>query len=317
MNVLIVGATGTLGRQVARKAIEAGHSVTCMVRIPDKGAFLSEWGAAIKVGNLVRPETLPFSLEGIDVVVDCATVRPSSNLSLKQVDWDGKVALINAARAAEVKQYIFFSILRAEEFPNVPLMSCKYHVEQYLKRSQLPYTIFQPCGFMQGLIGQYAIPILEEQVVWTTDPPTPISYIDTIDAAKIAVQAIGSEAAIRKSFPLSGTKAWAPRDVIALCERLSSKRAKVSTMPLGLLRGARKTLNFFQWTWNIADRLAFSEVLSSGKPMQADMQEVYEALDIDPKELTTLEGYLLEYFERITKKLRESNYKDPRKLTRF
>ena len=112
MNVLIVGATGTLGRQVARKAIEAGHSVTCMVRIPDKGAFLSEWGAAIKVGNLVRPETLPFSLEGIDVVVDCATVRPSSNLSLKQVDWDGKVALINAARAAEVKQFIFFSILQ-------------------------------------------------------------------------------------------------------------------------------------------------------------------------------------------------------------
>ncbi|MEM9569265.1 MAG: NAD(P)H-binding protein [Cyanobacteria bacterium P01_E01_bin.34] len=317
MNVLIVGATGTLGRQVARKAIEAGHSVTCMVRIPDKGAFLCEWGATIKVGNLVRPETLPFALEGIDVVVDCATVRPSSSLSLKEVDWDGKVALINAARAAEVKQFMFFSIYRSEEFPDVPLMSCKHHVEEYLKRSLVPYTIFRPCGFMQGLIGQYAIPILEDQVVWTTDPPTPISYIDTIDAAQIAVKAIGHEGAIHKVLPLSGSRAWEPREVISLCERMSSNRAKVSTMPLGLLRGARNILNFFQWTWNIADRLAFSEVLASGKPMHADMDEVYSLLEVDSKELTTLEGYLLEYFERIMKKLRESNYKDPRKMTRF
>ncbi|MGK7908190.1 MAG: NmrA family NAD(P)-binding protein [Synechococcus sp.] len=317
MNVLIVGATGTLGRQVARKAIEAGHSVTCMIRNPEKAAFLSEWGATIKVGNLVRPETLPFCLKDIEVVVDCATVRPSSNRSVKEVDWDGKVALINAARAAEVKQYIFFSIFRSEEFPNVPLMICKYHVEEYLKRSMVPYTIFRPCGFMQGLIGQYAIPVLEEQVVWTTDPPTPIAYIDTIDAAKIAVKAIGHEGAIRQTLPLSGSKGWEPREVIALCERMSGNRAKISTMPLGLLRGARKVLNFFQWTWNIADRLAFSEVLASGKPMQEDMEPVYELLDIDPSELTTLEGYLLEYFERIMKKLRDSKYKDPRKMTRF
>ncbi|WP_017327267.1 NmrA family NAD(P)-binding protein [Synechococcus sp. PCC 7336] len=317
MNVLVVGATGTLGRQVARKAIEAGHAVTCLVRNPTKAAFLSEWGAKLKVGSLTQPDTLAPALEGMEVAIDCATVRPSSSLSLKEVDWDGKVALINAARAAEIKQYMFFSVLRAEEFPTVPLMNFKHHIENYLKQSLVPYTIFRPCGFMQGLIGQYAIPILEDQLVWTTKPPTAISYIDTLDAAAIAVKAIGCEGALRQTLPLAGSKAWTPSEVIALCEKLSNKTAKIATMPIGILRGARNIANFFQWTWNIGDRLAFAEVLASGKPMHAEMQGVYELLDIDPEELTTLEGYLLEYFERILKKLRDTNYKDPKKMTRF
>ncbi len=318
MNVLVVGATGTLGRQVARKAMEAGHQVSCFVRNPAKAAFLSEWGAQLRIGNLCKPSSIEAAMDQVEVVIDCATLRPTDSINAKRVDWDGKVALINAARAAQVKQLVFFSIMGAHhEYPQVPLMHFKHHTEQYLVQSQVPYTIFRLCGFMQGLIGQYALPILEEQLVWVTQPAIPTAYMDTQDIARCAIKALGSEAALRRTFPLAGPQAYTSRQVIALCEQLSGKDAKVGTMPIGLLRAVRKFTQFFQWSWNIADRLAFAEVIAAEEPMDAEMSPVYEALEIDPKSLTTLEEYLAEYFQKMLRRIREQKIKQPKVKTPF
>jgi uncharacterized protein YbjT (DUF2867 family) len=308
MTLLIVGATGTLGRQIARRALDEGYQVRCLVRNPRKAAFLKEWGAELVIGNICNPSTLAPALEGVTAVIDAATARATDSLSIKRVDWEGQVALIQAAMEAKIDRFIFFSILGAENYPNVPLMEIKRCTELFLAESGLNYTILRPAGFMQGLVGQYAIPTLEGQPVWMTGESSPIAYMDTQDVAKFAVKALSVPATHNRSFPIVGSRAWTGQEIISFCERQSGKEAKITNVPIGVIRLMRQTLRFFEWSWNSADRLAFTEVLATGKPLTANMDEVYQIFGIDPQEIGTLEAYLQEYFSRILRKLKELDY---------
>ncbi len=308
MTLLIVGATGTLGRQIARRALDEGYQVRCLVRNPRKAAFLKEWGAELVVGNICEPSTLASAFEGVVAVIDAATARAADISSFERVDWNGKVNLIQAAVTAKVDRFIFFSILGAENYPDVPLMEIKRCTELFLQESGLNYTILRPCGFMQGLISQFAIPILEGQPVWLTGDSSPIAYMDTQDIAKFAIRALAVPETAKRSFPIAGSRAWTGKEIISLCESLSNKESKVTTLPLGVIRAIRQTFRFFEWSWNAADRLAFTEVLATGKPLTADMADVYKVFGIDPQEIGGLEAYLQEYFGRILRKLKELDY---------
>jgi uncharacterized protein YbjT (DUF2867 family) len=313
MKLLIVGATGTLGRQIARRALDEGYEVRCLVRSQKKAAFLREWGAELVRGDLCKPETLPPALEEISVVIDAATARATDSLSIRQVDWQGSVNLIQAAKAANVKRFIYLSILDAEKYPEVPLLEIKRCVELYLAESGLNYTILRPCGFLQGLIGQYAIPMLEGQSIWVMGTASPTAYMDTQDIAKFAIQALKVPETENKSFPVVGSRAWSADELIQLCEKLSGRDAKITRVPIGVVRFTRQVTQFFQWTWNIADRLAFAEVIATGKPLVAPMEDTYAVFGLNPSDTTTVESYLQEYFERIMKKLRELDYDKQKK----
>ena len=309
MTILVVGATGTLGRQIVRQALDEGYPVRCLVRNVRKANFLREWGAELVYGDLKLPETLPNTLKGITVVIDAATLRPEEEFAtLKEVDLIGKIALIKAAKVANIKRYIFFSIANNEKFPNIPLMRLKTVIENVLKTSEIPYTIFQISGFYQGIISQYAIPILEQQEVSTTQDAVSISYINTQDAAKFCTRSLQLEETTNQTFSLVGPKDWVSDDIIKLCEEISGQAAKVSFTPLILLKIIRQIISFSQWGWDIQDRLAFSEVLNSNTMNVQSRQELYKIFKFESTELLSLESYLQEYFEKMLKKLRDLNY---------
>ena len=86
MKILLVGATGTLGRQIAKKAVQEGHEVRCIVRNPRKASFLQEWGCELTKGDLLVKDDITYALQDIEEVIDAATCRPDDSKSIYETD---------------------------------------------------------------------------------------------------------------------------------------------------------------------------------------------------------------------------------------
>ncbi len=68
MNLVVLGATGGTGMEVVRQALQRGHSVTALVRSPDR---LNPFGGRITVkqGDLLSSADLQRVIQGHDAVV--------------------------------------------------------------------------------------------------------------------------------------------------------------------------------------------------------------------------------------------------------
>ena len=313
MSLLIIGGTGTLGRQIVREALNEGYQVRCLVRNIRKATFLKEWGAELVYGDLTIPETIPPCLKGITSIIDASTSRPNDFNSLKKVDWDGKLVLIESAKNAKIQHFIFCSLINVDQFSEIPLMKMKKGIEQKLKNSGIPFTIFRLTGFYQGLIGQYAIPILENQPIWITNENTCVSYMDTQDISKFCIRSLIISETKNKTFVLSGVKGWLSSEIITLCEQLAGQSAKVTKIPILLLKIVRNFLSFFEWGQNITDRLSFVEILNIENNFTNSTENIYEIFKIEESEILPLQEYFQEYFIKILKRLKDINFEDVQK----
>jgi len=317
MTLLVIGGTGTLGRQIVSQALEAGFKVRCLVRNVKKANFLREWGATLIYGDLAIPETLPVAFKGVTAVIDVSTTRSNDIRTLKEVDSIGKSALIELAKVSKIKRYIFFSILNAENYSEIPLMEMKSTTEKQLQESGVPFTIFRLSGFYQALINQYAIPILDNQSIWVTKEFVPRSYMDTQDIAAICMKSLINRKTENKLFSLGGQKSWFSSEIIEICEKLSGQSAKLTELPLYLLRLAKNFSQLFEWSSGIQQRLAFIKVLEEKENIDSFSNELYDLCDINKNELLDLESYLREYFEKILKTLKDVNYEQTLKRRDF
>jgi uncharacterized protein YbjT (DUF2867 family) len=303
MSILVIGGTGTLGHQIVKRAIDEGYQVKCLVRNLRRSAFLKDWGAEIVYGDLTLPETIPPVFKGVQIVIDASTLRPTDDYNAEKVDWKGKKAILEAAKLANIKRFIFFSFFNIEEKTTIPLLDLKLKFIKLLNESKISCTVFQCAGFFQGLINQYAVPILDKQTIWLFNKTIKTPFIDTQDAAKIVIATLKEKQKKNEQYYLVGSKAWSPEEIIDFCEKLSGEKAKISYIPNVLLSLVKSTFRSLEFTWNIADRLEFSEIFKEMK-----IGRISEYKNLETNSLLNLEQYLKEYFVKIFKKLKEINY---------
>ena len=244
--ILVVGATGSLGSRVVKKLLKSGEKVRAMTRDRSKADDLKARGAQIVLGDLTDPESLDFALRGARSVVAAAhgMLGRGANSS-KAIDDDGHRALIDAARNAGVEHFVYTSVLGASSNHPVDFWRTKAKIERYLADSGLKHTIIRPTSFMEiyawELIGK---PIVAGKRVMMLGPGNnKRNYVAADDVANAVVLALRIPELRGRTIDVGGPDNLSPREVVAIFEKVTGKRARVSAMPLSVVRTMAAVVN--------------------------------------------------------------------------
>lgn len=234
--ILIVGATGHLGGRVARMLLAQGQPVRILARSQSNYQLLVDAGAQVVLGDLKQRSSLDPACEEVETVITTAnSAARGGEDTVQTVDLSGNRHLIDAAKAAGVKQFIFVSVLGADPHSPIPFLQAKGQTEAYLRESGLPYTILAPNGYMEiwvaGVVGMPAL--MGQPVTIVGGGRRKHSFISAGDVAAFILAAIGNPAAINQKLLLGGPEPLSLRDAVAIYERVLGHQIQVSSVAAG------------------------------------------------------------------------------------
>jgi uncharacterized protein YbjT (DUF2867 family) len=147
--ITIVGGTGRLGRLVAARLVTDGHPVRLVGRHVHEGL---PGGTEFVAADVRRPESLAAAVARSDVVVSAVQgVDPTYGESPAEVDRDGNLALIRAARGVGADIVLLSSIDASPGHP-IELMRMKSAAEQELHSGEpgrVDWTVVRPTAYVE------------------------------------------------------------------------------------------------------------------------------------------------------------------------
>jgi uncharacterized protein YbjT (DUF2867 family) len=227
--ILIVGATGVLGGMITQRLLGEGKDVRILVRnnspaeqmalqgLATSPRSLINAGAKPVYGDLKDRASLGAACEGIETVITTAnSAMRGGEDNVDTVDRQGNRNLIEAAKAAGVKQFIFTSFLGANPDNPVPLFQAKAETEALLGGSGMPYTVLAPNFFMESWVGMVlGIPLQAGQPVTLVGEGQRLhSLISVADVAAFATAAVRHPAAINQRLALGGPEPVSWRGIV-------------------------------------------------------------------------------------------------------
>lgn len=146
---LVVGSSGMIGGMVARRLLERNKPVRVLVRqpstIPDAESVR---------GDLKDRASLEAACRGATCVITTANSAQRGGVdNVTSVDLEGNAALIDAAKKAGVRRFVFVSAAFVDVDSPIPFFAAKATTENYLRQSGLEWTILAPHVFLDVWFG--------------------------------------------------------------------------------------------------------------------------------------------------------------------
>lgn len=298
--ILIVGGTSNLGGHVVSQLLAKGQAVRVMTRDPQRAGKLQAAGAQVVKGDLRDAGSLKAATQGAHVVISSShSVMGARANSSRLVDDAGQHALIHAAEAAGVEQFVYVSALGASPNHPVDFWRTKARIEQFLHTRALRFTIVRPAAFMgfhaYELIGK---PVVNGKPVIIFGPGTHLmNYVAERDVATLLTGAIGNSAMDGRTIEIGGPDNLSANQVVQLFEKLSGRTARAVHVPLMVPRILSRLI---QPLHEGIARVLKSSVASPAQDMTFDVSGFLARY---PQKLTRLEDWAR---DRVTRENLES-----------
>jgi uncharacterized protein YbjT (DUF2867 family) len=186
--VLVLNATGKVGRNVCRALLEAGFEVYGTTRSPNSP--LAEQGVKPVVGNYTIRADLDraFQQTGATKVFVITDYFRAAKSNVDMEFRQGRDA-IDAAKAAGVDHLIFMSVADAECFDeHTKHIKAKVELEKYLRQSGVPFSILRPCAFFENL---------DDAANWNPLKKGVVKFLSVEECKYCATYDIGRAAAVQ------------------------------------------------------------------------------------------------------------------------
>jgi uncharacterized protein YbjT (DUF2867 family) len=278
-----------LGSEICLRLARKGLPVRALVRPGAAGRDrLTQAGVETCTGDLKDRRSLESACRGVSAVVTTANAMISRRRgdSLRTVDRDGHLALVDTARDAGASRFVYVSVT-PRLAPGPPLVTYKRQVEAAVRSSGMSWTILQPAAFMEISLGPIAGWDPARRRAMILGPgTTPVSYVSSSDVATIAVRSLSEDGFANRSVPIGGPEALTALQVVRLFESATGGPFAVTHIPIAVARSLAVLLRF-------VDPVHASILgMATQMAMSGDIIEVKPSREGDHPEMTTVSAYV-------------------------
>ncbi|RZL72548.1 MAG: NAD-dependent epimerase/dehydratase family protein, partial [Sphingomonas sp.] len=175
MTILVIGATGRVGRHVVDQLVQRDAQVRVLTRDPAKADFPGN--VEVVQGDLLDIDALRAAFSGVSTLFLLNAVTGD--------EFTQAIITLNIAREAGIERVVYLSVFQADLAVNVPHFAVKYGAERMLEAMGFGATILRPTYFIDNEVMVKDV-ILQHGVYPMPIGGKGVAMVDARDIAEVA-----------------------------------------------------------------------------------------------------------------------------------
>ncbi|MFC1898702.1 SDR family oxidoreductase [Candidatus Cloacimonadota bacterium] len=228
-NILVVGATGYLGKFIIKELKKQDFWVRALVRNAAKLNDIKDQIDDIFLAEVTTPISLNDVCKDIDIVISALGItKQKDGLSYMDVDFQGNLNILTEAKKSGVSKFIYVSALDGDNLKNLKIFTAKELFVQKLQQSDLDYCVIRPNGFFSDM-KEFLEMAKKGKAYLFGDGTCKINPIHGVDLAEFIVKNLETT---ETEMNVGGPELLVQKQIAELAFRVLGKTAKFSFMPL-------------------------------------------------------------------------------------